>query len=98
MQAWPPCFCRSPRCSRAQAAFESIPQIVLLHGRGASGVGRRDRGFVVTDEGRGLRAEQGRMALEVVMCTDDGVAWAGRLESGGGARLARCWRGRAQPK
>ncbi len=41
---------------------------------------------IVQNEGAHLRAERDRMAFEVVMCGEDGVVWAGRRHSGGGAR------------
>ena len=41
---------------------------------------------IIEDKGTHLRAEQGRMAFEVIMCGEDGVVWAGRRETRDGAR------------
>lgn len=41
---------------------------------------------IVEDKGTHLRAEQDRMAFEVMMCGEDGVVWAGRRGTRDGAR------------
>jgi hypothetical protein len=68
-------------CDRQFVLTEDVD--VLQHYRTAlPGAGWR----VVEDDTRHVRAEREGMAFEVVVCRLGGVVWAGRTESGGGAR------------
>ena len=80
-------------CDRSFVLTEDVD--VLKHYRPAL----RDAGWrVVEEDTHHLRAERDGMAFEVVRCDGGGVAWAGGVGDGGGARCDQPWRARSSAR